>query len=792
MLEDFTMEKKSSGRSGQPPVKGNGTESKKNPDSVGGKIFPRTSRRREPVNTQSTKYETNRKPIPQKSKSIDKRPKPRGQYYGSGKEDSKVAEDEEVEYGGIVFAKGSKKQNLNHLLNFHYAPRDGLNIGHRNWRANPGGWGRSYASKSLKHKYNKEQFLQANCQFVVKSDGDYSSCMVNPDMLVDWECIEQIRLRSSEMLSCPICLYPPVAAKMTRCGHVFCWSCILHYLALSDKSWRKCPICYEAVYKQDLRSVIAVPHTSFSVGNEITLHLMKRKRGSLVALPVSQSEIHSTDKLLSISEKLVDTKYSKLLLASTQEVFSIIDKEKYELESQLADEQGCPEACFIEQALELLKERTAVNRGEKVLFQPHVRDMPVLEPSTHETEMFPVCEPLERGNSVLQDAAAEMTGYFHNDNVNEMNQNFADKCDYNTINHQRYESVGSEGLEIEDGTITVEDIEIPNSDQTASAPGGSAPKDFYFYQAADGQHIYLHAMNVRMLEHYYGCLKDCPLTLTGRIVEKETGSMTEDLRQRLRYLQHLPVTCQFEVAEIQLKPPFVNKETIEHFQDQLEIRKRRRMRRARDERRREKRINEEENKRWGRFPTPHISIDSHQQFPSCGFELENTGSSIPESATSSLSSSPAHTFDEFASVSSTLENVCLDENPLPEFSASPGTQNTSGPSFAQMLRDGKTKPMCGWPSVSNEKRKPKELASLPYGKQRTNSDSEPDHEGYVPSKQNFGDAIAQAMERAAAAAAATSSKDDLHDDPGSSGKKKKKQKQKQKLLFATGMACISK
>lgn len=83
--------------------------------------------------------------------------------------------------------------------------------------------------------------------------------------------------------------------------------------------------------------------------------------------------------------------------------------------------------------------------------------------------------------------------------------------------------------------------------------------------ACDGQHLYLHALNVRMLEHMYGSLEHSPKTLVGRIVEKEGGSMTEELRKRLRYLQHLPVTCQFEVAEIQLKQPVVCKETLEHF-----------------------------------------------------------------------------------------------------------------------------------------------------------------------------------------------------------------------------------
>lgn len=136
----------------------------------------------------------------------------------------------------------------------------------------------------------------------------------------------------------------------------------------------------------------------------------------------------------------------------------------------------------------------------------------------------------------------------------------------------------------------------------------------------DGQHIYLHAINARMLEMAYGSLGACPLTISGRIVEKEMGSMTEDLRKRLRYMQHLPVTCQFEVVEIVLDPSIIPAEIREIFQDQVEARRRRRQKRAREEMRREKKINEEENRRWGRHPTPHIRIASHHHFPIYGNE----------------------------------------------------------------------------------------------------------------------------------------------------------------------------
>lgn len=107
----------------------------------------------------------------------------------------------------------------------------------------------------LNHHFNNVWIFifMLSCQFVVNEDGDYSMYIKSADVLVDWNKIEQIIVRSSEEPQCPICLFPPVASKMTKCGHMYCWSCILHYLALSDKEWRKCPICYDSIYINDLK-----------------------------------------------------------------------------------------------------------------------------------------------------------------------------------------------------------------------------------------------------------------------------------------------------------------------------------------------------------------------------------------------------------------------------------------------------------------------------------------------------------------------------------------------------------
>lgn len=64
----------------------------------------------------------------------------------------------------------------------------------------------------------------------------------------------------------------------------------------------------------------------------------------------------------------------------------------------------------------------------------------------------------------------------------------------------------------------------------------------------------------------YSSLENSPHVITGKLLEKEGGGLTEDLRRRLRYLGHLPITCQFEVAEIELKPPIVSEEVLSSFQ----------------------------------------------------------------------------------------------------------------------------------------------------------------------------------------------------------------------------------
>lgn len=64
-------------------------------------------------------------------------------------------------------------------------------------------------------------------------------------------CLQNVRV--SEPLLCPICLGEAVAGRITRCGHAYCWPCLLHYFALSEDSQRPCPICFQPIDKRHLR-----------------------------------------------------------------------------------------------------------------------------------------------------------------------------------------------------------------------------------------------------------------------------------------------------------------------------------------------------------------------------------------------------------------------------------------------------------------------------------------------------------------------------------------------------------
>jgi len=451
-----------------------------------------------------------------------------------------------------------KKKNMNHLLNFHYLDKQRAN----NVR---GGNNR----RTHRQTFSKEQFLQANCQFIVPADSlDYSIHFADPDLAIDWSRVEQVRLHSMQPLKCPICLSEPQAGKITRCGHVYCWSCLLHYLALSDKPWRKCPVCAESIYKQDIRSVRGIVSRSLKVGDWITFRLMCRERGSVVCYPKRSFKQQSSSKIEPerLRTETNQEQFAHLLSANEQTILTeIIEKEKFDLLKQLEDDGEQPEACFIKQALEENNERERVIRER--LSKREV------ENKVTEEKLLPTKPAVVYANA------------------------FDDVCE-----------------------ITIEDK--PEINIAAAVVDKNPPPSnrYYFYQANDIYHTYLSGFNTRMLIHEYGSHQNCPDELNVRIEAIESFFMTEELRSQFRSLSHLPLTCEFQVIEVRLHPPIISPATMQIFTDEIHRRRQTRSRKERLEKRRQQQAElVESQKLFSSYP-PEMMYIPQESFPVNGMD----------------------------------------------------------------------------------------------------------------------------------------------------------------------------
>jgi len=491
----------------------------------------------------------------------------------------------------------------------------------------------------VRPRYDQSHYLQANCQFTVRAGEDYSLQLADPDIMVCWEAIELVELRtaSQEMTACPVCLFPPVAAQMSKCGHVYCWACILHYLALSDDTSRPCPICHQQITKTDLRSVTLHTLTARNTGDIVTMNLMKRERNSLFAVPANKSFLGDHPEL---GQANVDPDFVKLFTASPEQVKTkIIDRERRELERQWEEEKDQPESCFIQEALKLLEQRELENslrcskktvKRSLQVEQEEKETLPSIESlvlSSPQGEGF--VDPFTEEEEPKQDLGTE--------NIRPRNESGLSSDSVSSGEAGEAGETGDEG-------VTVTDLDISTMQPSDPSTPGQPRQTFYFYQSSDGQPLFLHALNVQMLVKQYGALENCPLTIEARILEKEGAVMTEQLRDRLRYLKHLPITTNFEVAELDLSN-LVDRETFDLFKEQIETRKKKRNRKLKDEKRREKKIQEEEARMMG-YPGRMVRVESDyfisskeqpregEQFPAMTTEEESTGENSTQSSIS--------------------------------------------------------------------------------------------------------------------------------------------------------------
>ncbi|XP_067032639.1 E3 ubiquitin-protein ligase RNF10-like [Acropora muricata] len=693
----------------------------------------------------------------------DRRPAPRGGFNRSldFKKGTRPAVVRDCPLVGP--GTGSKKygSSLNHLLNFKYTPREKPFVYH------PRSTNKRYTT------FNKEQFIQANFQFVVCDSGDYTVHAMDPDVLVEWDSIEQVRIFSHEVPSCPICLYPPVAAKMTRCGHIYCWSCILHYLSLTDKPWHKCPICYEAVHKKALKSVVALESHSFSVDDTITMRLMKRAKNSVLVMPKAGWNEREF-KPFTINDK-EETRYAKLLLASKEDVLKqIVTPEETALDAQHmeARSEQSEEVCYIEVAMAEVRARRESLSDSKCYEEVRslMEDVKLHEEDSNRNQVtnWKVLSP-----SAIQDVGEYAPAFSDDEDHFDREVQEPDKSTYQLpkATEEPYEST-----ELPEKTHGFhehawESVSGDSSCEPARpiSPGPASTQYYYFYQADDGQNIFLSSLNTRCLIKEYGGLEYCPATITAKILEMDARSQSEDLRKRYRCLSHLPLTCEFVFCELDIKPPIISQATLNFFKGEIQQRKQQRQKKLRMEKRREQKaisnvsLPDFSSRSASRDAVPvpeHLDLGSDFEFPAQTGQLAISppSNAAPSPFMQFAASMPNH--DDGLAAMAETEGVNMQSDVIP-----------SPPSFAQALRSKK---------ATETFRKRQEIAPVT----RRPSWAEESDEGDCAPVPTFQSAFTEAL------ISANWKKYDVDDAQSgaasaeSNGKKHKKNKKK--LLFTTG------
>ncbi|OLY78383.1 putative RING finger protein [Smittium mucronatum] len=411
--------------------------------------------------------------------------------------------------------KGKKKEKvvMNHLLNFSLPPRVVNQMPALKRSSRKG-------SNSL---YDREVFVNSNFRFMLKNKNADPSMLTNPDYKPDWADIEQVIVPSNDTLSCPICLEKPIAPRITRCGHVYCLTCILRFMSDTETARRKCPICWVPIEEDQIKRSYPVSthyltpknHSKTSVG----MRLMFRRMGTCLSYPID-SDIWSLphtntdiDFILPSSSSYPEILlFSRFMWCSKPTLIESLCNEIRDLDTSKSNTQlDDMTLMYTEYALEKIKDELKNLKNLTLDAQiPHKNSI--------ELQNF------KRGPKNNSEGSA---------------------------------GVGSN----------------KPSSKISSKISSSISDGYSFYQSDDGQHIYLSQLDLRMLkDDYNNDISKMPTHINLDVNFMTRTDVTNEYRKRTKIFDHLPLRCDMIISEADLAG-VVNPDIMKIYAKKLKARR---------------------------------------------------------------------------------------------------------------------------------------------------------------------------------------------------------------------------
>ncbi|KAI0308369.1 hypothetical protein B0F90DRAFT_1682232 [Multifurca ochricompacta] len=491
-------------------------------------------------------------------------------------------------------AKSTSTQSLNHLLNFSLPPRQ---------------------THQVQSVWNKERFVNAQYRFVMNPLGDYTVHFADPDIFFQWQDILQIVIPLSSALAaaaagggdnpshseghttCPICLSPPTAPRMTKCGHVFCFPCILHYLGTSDNpKWARCPICFDSVNEKQLKSVhwfTPPPHSDDYLDD-----VRPRPSSSSVSADVNPTETLKPGSTL------------RMRLMQRPQITTLALPRSHTWPSDLLPPHQAP-FHFLPDVYTYAKFMLAT---PSYLIENLMRDLSELAAERltllelNDTLGIAFCDAAEQKlHAQIAKATALNTEVLHAAIDRALQMEWDITANAALQSQRKQEREGAPTPDLSDAPIHYLSTQIDHLPAPSPTPISRGPKlrknlnppppstsAYYYYQAASGQPIFLHPLDIRILSGHFGAYAEFPDSISVRVEAASEGSVDADLRRRCKYLSHIPEGADVVFIEADLEG-VVSGDGLRAFEGAIKARRsRRREKSRRDER---ARIRAEERER---------------------------------------------------------------------------------------------------------------------------------------------------------------------------------------------------
>lgn len=476
---------------------------------------------------------------------------------------------------------------------------------------------------------------------------------------------------------CPICLDVFTCARITKCGHVFCLPCLIHHMHVYQESHPyvvapKCPCCALPIYLADVRPVTiftvilptisttpSLPHQKIAAATRMTFTKLHRVKACAAPFLPGASHPRRASPFAAPTQTDDDAKFCKFNYVDPDVYQEHLRNNLMELTATLtkisSDTQTNMDALYSNLALDVVEKELAqadMGRSDE-LERKQQFENPVAGFYQSQPE-FLQADYVLRGKKEDLDLIARTQ--MRNKKQQRQQQkkfrsrqrsrgdSFSSSSDGHCRGDESMRSIGSES-ELSKRNSCIEG-ERKGEEGEKHGHGyefkglGFVPCSMYqdgsteseFYQAEDGTLCFLSSFNLKCLQLEFSSMRPTegqlmqvktlqqlrqlsplPDQVAGRVVDIERIHLTPDIRERHRFLSHLPFFSDIMFVELDLDH-FMSAATKKAMHEELVERRNLRSRRTLYERIADKKQKQLEEARIAALKERIQQIDPNDDF----------------------------------------------------------------------------------------------------------------------------------------------------------------------------------